>query len=162
MTGDTSEETGGRAFRVLWERLAARRPDTETAGILGAVSGGVALFFGGFVIAQHTGAYQSAGVRGEVAFVGSLVAQLVVGALLFIATALVLHGDRRRAFWMAGVGGVVALGFALLPTLVDQRGGWLSVLLLVLITLVLDVAMGVAVFFIAFFAGLGYKPSEAA
>jgi hypothetical protein len=157
-----SNEVGtnsNNAFHALRDRLLAERPNAELAGVLGVLSFFVALIFGGALLSAHAGDYTSAGVPSALAGGGAFVAQLVVAAMLFLVTTLLLHGD-QRAYLLAPVTGAVALGFGLLPALVGP-GNWLAVLLLVLVTLVFDAVIGVAIFFIAFFAGLGHSPETA-
>lgn len=160
MTNEVRDDTL-TGYQRLREALLARRPSIDTAGYVGMAGALAALVFGGFLLAQQTGAYIDAGTPGGLAFVGALAAQLLVLGLAYVASVLLLYGDRAASWLVAGISGGLACGAALLPPLVGGRG-WLSTLLLVLIALVLDAALAVAVFFVAFFAGLGHRPATGA
>lgn len=159
MTDEVRDDTLTGAQRIRAQLLALR--GSEELLVYPAGLGGVAAVFGGgFLLTEHTRAYTTAGVIGEVGFAGALAGQLVVLGLLFAATTLLLHGDRRGGL-VAAAGGLAALGFALLPPLV-AGDGWLTTLLLVVVVLVIDALLGLAMFGLAFFGGLGHRPAPTA
>ena len=152
MTSDIRDATPD-VVRRLHNWFLAHPTGDEVSSAFPPVAGGfAALIFGGFVISQHTAAYEVGGAPAAVAGSGAFAGQLAVAAVLFTATVLLLHGH-RHTLRAAVTGGGAALAFALLPALVGG-GGWLTVLLRVLVTLVFNTALAGVFVVIGRFAGL--------
>lgn len=112
-----------------------RLHDGPEAFIVGATVLLVILTIG--VIGYHSTVYSAAGAR-PVQGVGAAAAQLVVLAVLLGSATLYRWGyTLRRVFTVAGVGGVLAVGAALLPHLAAGRG-WVATLLGVLFALAVN------------------------
>lgn len=141
---DRSHEQINNLFDVIGARIktAVEKDDTGFGITIASIGTGfVTVLLAAFVIGGHADGYRAAGVPGEQATVGAIVAQVFVAAVTVTAVLLLRAGRLVAARTVAIAAAGLLFLFAVLPHVVGGSS-WLTTLLGVLTALLLQVLVG--------------------